>query len=151
MEKSKSILFVCTGNTCRSSMAEGIAKVMVTERFGAGHGWRIASAGTHAWAGAPAADQAIQTMAELGIDLTGHRARSVQPDLILAADAVYTMTATQQTHLAALYPAAAGRIRMLAERDIADPVGGSLADYRACAREMAQAIEVRLRELAAGN
>ena len=140
MDKPISILFVCTGNTCRSSMAEGLAREILA---GPDHGrkkWQVASAGTHARLGDPAAGPAIQVMAESGVDLSGHRAQSIQPSLIEAADYIFTMTAAQEEHLASLFPAAAEKIFTLAEWDIADPYAGTLEDYRLCAGELAAAV-----------
>lgn len=138
MDKPIRILFVCTGNTCRSSMAEALAKQILAEQ--GKDRWQVGSAGTHAQIGEPAAGQAVLVMAEQGIDLSGHRARQVQPSLLQAADYVFAMTSSQQFYLNELYPEVAEKIYTVAEQDIADPFGGSVESYRTCAGELTVAL-----------
>jgi protein-tyrosine-phosphatase/tRNA A37 threonylcarbamoyladenosine synthetase subunit TsaC/SUA5/YrdC len=134
------VLFVCTGNTCRSPLAEGLAKRMLADRLGCDvgdlprRGFWLLSAGTAAWGGGAATPEAADVAAEFGVDLRGHQSRPVNPQLLLAADDVIVMT---QGHAAALvhqYGEYAPPVRLLCDdADLEDPIGASLDVYRACA------------------
>src|SRR5690606_20371361 len=82
------LLFVCTGNTCRSPMAEAIARAAVADRQ---VDVQVGSAGTSAWEGAPASDGALLVALEQGLALEGHRARTLSRELVADADLVLTM------------------------------------------------------------
>lgn len=160
------ILFVCTGNTCRSSMAAAIAARLGEER---GLAVTVTSAGLAAREGDPATPEAIQALAEMGIALQGHRARQVTAALVHDADLVLTMTAAHKRRLRQLYPGAADKIFTLKEYvrgrratpaaagesrgeaaaggaaaayddDIPDPIGQPLAVYQATARVLAELV-----------
>ena len=83
------ILFVCTGNTCRSPLAEAIARKIAIERGLTD--LDVVSAGTSAWEGAPASDGALLVGMEHGLDLSNHRAQLLSRDLVAAADVVLAM------------------------------------------------------------
>ena len=83
------LLFVCTGNTCRSVMAEGIARREAIERGLID--FDVSSAGTSAWNGAPASDGALLVALEHGVDLSGHRARQLTREIIADQDVVLVM------------------------------------------------------------
>jgi protein-tyrosine-phosphatase/tRNA A37 threonylcarbamoyladenosine synthetase subunit TsaC/SUA5/YrdC len=144
------VLFVCTGNTCRSPMAEAIFRRLAAERLGCRpeeierHGVVVASAGLAAWAGGPASTGAVEAAAELGGDLSGHESQPLTESLAHQADVILTMTATHRAALLAQFPEAGGRVTMLSpdRRDVSDPIGGSLENYRSCALQ----IEAHLRE-----
>jgi len=88
------LLFVCTGNICRSPMAEGIMKELILDEYEMGRPvspMEVLSAGTHALDGNPASDYAVMVAGEHGIDLSGHRSRMVTEDLLDRADLVLTM------------------------------------------------------------
>jgi len=148
------ILFVCTGNICRSPMAAGIAARTLADRFGCdpamlpGHGIDVQSAGTGAAAGFPASDHAILAMQERGIDIALHQSRPITVDAILAADYIWVMTRGHLEAVRQMAPEAAGRIALLdpAGEDVADPIGGDLEAYRACARRLEKAVAARLTE-----
>jgi protein-tyrosine-phosphatase/tRNA A37 threonylcarbamoyladenosine synthetase subunit TsaC/SUA5/YrdC len=138
------VLFVCTGNTCRSPMAEAIFRRLAAERLGCEpedierHGVIVASAGLAAWAGGPASAGAVEAAAELGGELRGHGSQPLSESLVQQADVILTMTAAHRAALLAQYPEAGGRVVMLSpdRRDVIDPIGGSLETYRSCARQI---------------
>lgn len=171
------ILFICTGNTCRSSMAAAIASRIKDER---GLDIAIASAGLAAREGDPATPEAIQALAAMGINLQDHRARQVTGALVEDADLILTMTRSHKEFLLQFYPAARGKTFTLkeyvrkgeekpsreelreeagakaaageqsasADDDIPDPFGRPLEVYQATARELASLIGQALEKYA---
>lgn len=133
------LLFVCTGNTCRSPLAEAIARKFAIERGLVD--MDIGSAGTSAWDGAPASDGALLVGIERRLDLSGHRSRQITRALIGEMDLIFTMGPHHLERVEALggegksymltaYPAHEGG------RAINDPMGGDLDVYRATADEL---------------
>jgi protein-tyrosine phosphatase len=135
------ILFVCTGNTCRSPLAEGLAKKLLSQRLGCrvedlpARGLWVLSAGTAAYGGGPAAVEAEEVAAEFGADLRDHRSRPLNPQLLAAADDVIVMTAAHAHALEARFPELGPAVRLLGgdEGDLDDPIGAGRDVYRACA------------------
>ncbi len=139
------IIFVCTGNTCRSSMAGAIAKRLLEDRPGCQMDIVFASAGVAAIAGEPASPEAVTALAEMGIDLDRHRAVLLTPEAVRQADLVLTMTTAHQRHVQTLVPSQAEKVFTLAGYaravgDIADPIGQPLEAYRNCARRLVDLI-----------
>ena len=128
MEK---ILFVCTGNTCRSPMAEGIFNEIV-RRWGISG--RIGmSAGLLAFGGDAPSENAVRVMEEMGVDIRAHRSRSLTAPLLDEADAVVCMT---REHLAAVKPLVPENRLYLLSHGVQDPYGGDLWRYRDCADQI---------------
>jgi protein-tyrosine phosphatase len=147
------ILFVCSGNTCRSPMAEAIARRLLSDRLKVPEaelekkGLSVISAGSSAIAGAKATPQAVEAVRGLGADLSRHRSRPLSVELIHQADVVFTMGRAHASAVTALVPSAAAKVATLAPgRDIEDPIGGDEALYVELAGELRQLIETRLRE-----
>ncbi len=140
----KDLLLVCTGNSCRSPLAE----VMLRARL-ADHptlsGVHVHSAGTAAWEGAPASEGSFLIALERGLDLSGHRARQLSPGLLGQADLILTMSRRHAVDVVTL--GGGGKVHTLVDfaeatefpRDVADPIGGDVARYRETA-EMLDAL-----------
>ncbi len=122
------MLVVCTGNTCRSPMAEGLLKAMMEEK---GIPGLVSSAGLCALEGLPASLFAVEVMKEWGIDLSGHRSRQVTLSLVEQADHVIGITSRHVESLLATFPEYQSRIFTFPLPDIPDPYGSPLETYRA--------------------
>ncbi|WP_407306223.1 low molecular weight protein arginine phosphatase [Desulfosporosinus sp. SB140] len=129
------LLFICTGNTCRSPMAEGLAR----ELFG--EGIQVSSAGMEAWEGEKASAQALEVLKERNMDLSAHRSRRINVELLTEADWIIPMTQSQEESLKRRFPQFVQKIRYLGgwggqRRDIRDPWMGSVSEYRQTALEI---------------
>lgn len=148
------ILLVCSGNTCRSPLAAA----MLTARLAAEPrlaGLRVASAGTSAWDGAPASEGSYLVALERGLDLSAHRAAMLTPERVERADLILTMSEAHAHRVADLGGAA--KVSTLAAfaghpdglRDVPDPYGGDVADYRATGEQLDILLEAAVARLLA--
>ena len=146
----KTILFICTGNVCRSPMAEGLFR-----KATAGRGeFRIFSAGLGAVDGQPPTTHSVTAMKEIGIDISAQRSRALTVDLVRQADLILGMTHGHTDTIALLYPPAAEKTFLLREfdetlepyeKDIADPIGGPYEIYVECRDQIEQGIATLLK------
>jgi glycine hydroxymethyltransferase len=141
----KRVLFVCTGNICRSPMAEGLFRHITRGR----KGYEALSAGVGAIDGQAPSEYSVRALAELGIDIAHQRSRPLSADLVARADYIFGMTHNHVDNIILLYPQAAEKTFLLREfdetldqyeKDISDPIGGSYEVYRNCRDQIEQGI-----------
>ena len=141
------VLFVCTGNTCRSPVAAAILQQRL--KAAGDFDWLVGSAGTTAKEGQGAASHSITILAERGIDLTNHRSRAFRLDFVLPSALVLCMEPSHVEWIQRHYPQQLDKVYLLSEMShkldgVADPFGNSLADYRQMADEVTMLIEAGL-------
>jgi tRNA threonylcarbamoyl adenosine modification protein (Sua5/YciO/YrdC/YwlC family) len=149
------IVVVCTGNTCRSPMAEAMLKKLAAEKLGCSvseldsRGVTIMSAGVSAAPGGCAAPEAVATMKSRGIDITCHETQPLTDKLVRFADLVLTLTNGHRQQILRRWPEAATRTQTLRldQVDIDDPIGGPPEVYQRCAIEIEEALRERVKGL----
>jgi RpiB/LacA/LacB family sugar-phosphate isomerase len=152
----KTILFICTGNVCRSPMAEALFRRAVSGRGE----FRVLSAGLGAMDGQPPTPHSVRAMRELGVDIAAQRSRMLTTELVRSADLILGMTHSHVDTVALLYPPAAEKTFLLREfdetletyeKDISDPIGSSYPVYVECRDQIEQGIVTLLKFMEQNN
>lgn len=144
------VLFVCTGNTCRSPMAETILRSKLSERFADRFQNNsvppivVTSAGVSAGPGSPASDGAVSAMSAMGLDLSRHQSKLASQQLLERADWILTMTGGHRQAILARFPHVANKVYSLDPdgRDVSDPYGSSVDVYQSCALKISSYLDV---------
>jgi len=147
----RNVLFVCTGNVCRSPMAQGLFADLVRGR----RDIEVTSAGIGAVGGQPPSTHSVEVMSEIGLDIKNIRSKPLMADVVRKADFIFVMTYGHLDSMLLLFPSAAEKTFLLREfetdlpvmeREVSDPIGQSRETYREC-REQIRAALPRLLDL----
>lgn len=145
---SQMVVFVCTGNTCRSPMAEGIFRKILAERLKSDEdrleerGFVVLSAGLAASSGMAASPESVDAVLGSGVDISGHLSRPLTDEMITQADWIFTMTRQHREAIVDSFPEAAERTQLVSrdDNDVVDPIGQSQYVYDECRDEIAESL-----------
>ncbi|QGU00720.1 hypothetical protein SYNTR_2126 [Candidatus Syntrophocurvum alkaliphilum] len=149
----KTVLFVCTGNTCRSPMSQALFLKYLRQSSLNSNDFKVYSAGIYAMDGMPASEEAIKTLEKEGIDLSNHQSRVIDDKLIKKADLILTMTRNHKELLIDQYPYKADYIFTLSdysqdiEEDVVDPFGQDRQAYYECYLQLKGLIQKTIKKL----
>ena len=148
------ILFVCTGNTCRSPIAEGLAKKLLAKKLQTNidrleyNGYKVASAGVMAMDGIGASPESVRFCNLKDVDITDHLSKRLTAEIVSEADYIFVMSEGQKNDIIRRFPAAAQKCTLLRDGgDIKDPIGMDFEAYRKCGEIIEKAINKRISEL----
>jgi protein-tyrosine phosphatase len=143
------IVIVCTGNTCRSPMAETLLREQLRQKLGSEDAVRVLSAGVAAGVGSGASPQAVEVMGSRDLDLTGHSSRPLDDAVMNVADLILTMTRGHRAAILAAWPNMQERVHTLRRDggDITDPVGMPVECYQSCSEQIDQELSAWLEAL----
>lgn len=140
----KKVLFVCTGNTCRSPMAEYIFNMKARN---ARLDWKAESAGVSVFMPMSASHNAVIAIEKRGGDMSNHVSKSVTEEMMKSSEAILCMTSAHAKLLLERFPNYSDKIGLLAREDISDPFGGNEDDYERTAQEIEAAVDILLKQI----
>ncbi len=142
------ITFICTGNTCRSPMAEGIARELIRKRYPDSR-ITVSSAGLSTFNGIPASQHSVDVCEEIGIDISAHRSQRLNPEIASDTDLFAVMTRSH-AQILEQYGIPREKTAVLGG-EISDPFGGDEETYRGCRDEIREAVDQLLQNVASQN
>jgi protein-tyrosine phosphatase len=147
-------VFVCTGNTCRSPMAEGLCRKKLSEKLNCNldellaKGYKISSAGVMAAEGMPPSTEAVNVCRKIGVDISAYSSSALTAEMLGESDYIFALAGGHRRNIEYINPEAGNKSLLLdASADIIDPIGGSNEVYRQCAMHIEKALENRLNEI----